>query len=224
MRKREYEIEIVNFEKYNPRKDIKKPSWFAFHNDFFLHPVLGNLSPQELKIWLFMLAERSRRQKKTFRISEKSVTTFCKVYAKYLHSVVKVLKSEGMVKIVNIENDEELNETTSRERNATLQDITLQNNNTPLPPFKGGRRKSKKLATLISTKAICASQKFGSDEEAAKAHVGEDGWKLILRKYAGWKSFCNHHAMAYKEKMPGVFEAQLRNSLQALIEENTQHV
>ena len=54
-------VTITNWEKYNPRKDQKKPSWFRMSNDLLDHPDFVDFSPIEFHAMLYILSQASKR-------------------------------------------------------------------------------------------------------------------------------------------------------------------
>ncbi len=57
------EIEIRNWDKYNPRKDIKNPSWFAVSNRMIEDSDIYELSDKEFKAWVYCLSQASIQNK-----------------------------------------------------------------------------------------------------------------------------------------------------------------
>lgn len=56
-------IKFKEWHKFNPRKDIKHPAWFAFSNNFFSDPKIFELSIEEVLTFIFLLCEASRNNK-----------------------------------------------------------------------------------------------------------------------------------------------------------------
>lgn len=56
-------IKFKNWSKYNPRKDIKRHTWFALSNSFFIDPVLYKYSDAERLFLILLLCETSRAEK-----------------------------------------------------------------------------------------------------------------------------------------------------------------
>lgn len=116
-------IRIPNWEKYNPRKDVANPRWFALqHSIFEKHEVLG-LSPIEFRIWVYFLCLASKSETRgTFRI-----------LLRILSSVLTVSEKEALRAIKKLESFQLIAQPTSRGRYvdvtrtfATLQDNTEQ--------------------------------------------------------------------------------------------------
>lgn len=66
----DFELEIINWEKYNPRKDLRHPWWFAFSNRFFFDAQFAHFSHEELLFWIYILCEASLQNKKHVLILE----------------------------------------------------------------------------------------------------------------------------------------------------------
>jgi hypothetical protein len=49
-------IEVVNWDKYNPRTDSKKPSWFRFENTIATGPSFFGLDAEQKWLWVFILS------------------------------------------------------------------------------------------------------------------------------------------------------------------------
>lgn len=59
-----YEIEILNWEKQNPRKDAKRYSWFRFENDFFKNDEFFHMSHTTRSLLVFLMCEVSQKNVK----------------------------------------------------------------------------------------------------------------------------------------------------------------
>ena len=53
------EIEILNWDKYNTRKDIKNPSWFAVSNRMIEDSDIFELTDKEFRAWVYCLSRGS---------------------------------------------------------------------------------------------------------------------------------------------------------------------
>lgn len=56
-------ITVNGWEKYNPRRDYKRPWWFGFNNNFFFDPDFYEFNDQERLLWIYILCETSRYNK-----------------------------------------------------------------------------------------------------------------------------------------------------------------
>ena len=62
-------ITIVNFEKYNPRKDVKNPSWFRLEHSLFDNPDFYDLNHIEKLAWVYLLCVASKKNSESFTLS-----------------------------------------------------------------------------------------------------------------------------------------------------------
>lgn len=54
-------IEIINWAKYNQRKDVKAPSWFRMDHGIFENPEFYDFSHTDIVAWLYLLCVASRK-------------------------------------------------------------------------------------------------------------------------------------------------------------------
>ena len=67
------EVTVLNWKKYNPRKDVKKHTWFRFENDFWDNPDMAHLTSDDIVVFIVALSNCSRRQRETARINFRQV-------------------------------------------------------------------------------------------------------------------------------------------------------
>lgn len=53
-------VHIKNFDRFNPRKDCKRPTWLRLEHDIFYDPKFYDFDDSEFRAWLFLLCEASR--------------------------------------------------------------------------------------------------------------------------------------------------------------------
>jgi hypothetical protein len=125
-------IKINNWNEFQPRKDVKKASWFRLEHSLFEHPKFYILTQVELLFWVYLLTCASKENSDTFVFSEEHASRF----GRFDESVIK----SAISKLTNLEMIENVT-STSRARNvkdrkreigdtslpATLHNITLHN-------------------------------------------------------------------------------------------------
>lgn len=57
---KKYVLTIINWELYNPRGDLKYPSWFRLNHDFFENPNFWDFSNDERLVWICLLCMVSK--------------------------------------------------------------------------------------------------------------------------------------------------------------------
>ena len=62
------EVTILNWEKYNLRKDVKNPTWFRMDHSLFDNPEMYSFSSEEVCLWLYILCLASKRSTSKVRI------------------------------------------------------------------------------------------------------------------------------------------------------------
>jgi hypothetical protein len=62
-------VEILAWEKFNPRKDLKATSWFRLQNSLFEDPNFFDFSHAELMVWIYLLSIASKKQTGVLRMS-----------------------------------------------------------------------------------------------------------------------------------------------------------
>lgn len=93
------EIEILNWEKYNPRRDYKKPWWFALSNTITSDAMFSEFSDAEFKAWIHILCtasvQNTYRPKIFFKHAERSAC----INKKHIHSVISKLEILQVIRI-----------------------------------------------------------------------------------------------------------------------------
>lgn len=92
------EIEIKNWDKYNPRKDIKNPSWFALSNRMIEDSDIYELNDKEFKAWVYCLSQASIQNKRGFaEIDFRHASRVCGVNRDSLNAMLeKMAKTESV--------------------------------------------------------------------------------------------------------------------------------
>jgi len=92
-------VVILNWEKYNPRKDLKATSWFRLQNSLFEDPSFFDFSHAELLAWIYLLSLASKRQKAEVRISIAHADRIGRLRERDLASAIEKLEAIGCVKL-----------------------------------------------------------------------------------------------------------------------------
>jgi hypothetical protein len=62
-------VTIINFKKFNPRDDVKRPSWFRLEHSLFENPDFYELNHTEKMAWIYLLCVASRKNSESFTLS-----------------------------------------------------------------------------------------------------------------------------------------------------------
>lgn len=90
-------LEICNFEKFNPRTDRKKHSWFRLENDFVNDEKLFKLKPLEKFVWVSLLAFRSKKTEQIFDLDLEYLAEQLKVKKNVISSAIQKLSDSKAI-------------------------------------------------------------------------------------------------------------------------------
>lgn len=80
-----FRIEIKNWDKFNPRKDVKKPTWFRLENDWESDPDFYDYTAEQKLLWIHLLSSASREHGKTgFKLNTVQSAAILKMSEPYL--------------------------------------------------------------------------------------------------------------------------------------------
>lgn len=116
-------ITVLNWDKYNPRKGIKNPNWFALSNRLFEDSSLYGFTHSEMLCWIYILCECSRQNKQgTVTVNALHAHRAALINTTVLKSTIKKLYSLRIV----TQPTSHGRYTNVHECNTTLQDKTIQ--------------------------------------------------------------------------------------------------
>lgn len=101
-------IEILNWEKYNPRRDIKRPHWFALSNDLTEDDDFFAITDAEFRAWVHILSKASKKQSAIVTIDLDATDRKAKIASDVVRSAIDKLSDEtrACLKVVALEEDE----------------------------------------------------------------------------------------------------------------------
>lgn len=119
------EITILNWEKYNPRKDFKSPRWFALSNRFFEDAEFFEFTDAERLVWLYLLCQASMKNQATIQVFYQHAHHVARLPKKVVTSAIEKLK---IIKCIAVPRTRSVRGTyeSVRDPNATVQNNTIQ--------------------------------------------------------------------------------------------------
>lgn len=96
-----FKIKINNWEKYQGRKDIKFPNWFAFSNRFFDDPDFYDFNSEEIVCFLFILAQCSLMGKGEISVNFKVFCLRSRIKESVFKNSFLKLEKLGIISIVS---------------------------------------------------------------------------------------------------------------------------
>jgi hypothetical protein len=130
-------VSILNWSKWNPRKDLKATSWLRFQNSIFEDPQFFDFDHSELLFFIYLLCQASKKQSGDVDIHISHAIRVCKFQREIIVSAIEKLVQIQCVRTrdvdvtstnadVTLPSHYVTNETNVTERNET--------NVTPAPP------------------------------------------------------------------------------------------
>lgn len=99
-------IKIVNWEKYNPRKDIKEPKWFAFYNRMVEDEDFDQFKHGEFKTFIYLMSKASQKNHPVVFVQPSHAFRVCNISHKDFTSAVKKLRDPNLKIITDPTPDE----------------------------------------------------------------------------------------------------------------------
>ena len=84
-------VTILNWEKYNPRKDVIRSSWFRLENDLLEHPDFFSFSNGEMLSLIYLFSQASKRNTGSLSINFEHAQVVCRIKEKDLRSAIDKL-------------------------------------------------------------------------------------------------------------------------------------
>lgn len=85
-------ITVKNWREFNPRADVKKPSWFRLSHDLFEDPDFYDFTPSEMLAWIYILCHASKKNSDTITVSILHLERVGRIKEKDFRSAVRKLE------------------------------------------------------------------------------------------------------------------------------------
>jgi hypothetical protein len=118
-------VEIINWDKFNPRKDFKTPTWFACSNGLFDNHEFFDFSHTEMLSWIYILSLASKKKSKVVTIHWSHLEKVGRIKQKEFLAAIQKLQRNQCVQLTT-NHLYVAREVTSTDLYATQQDMTLQ--------------------------------------------------------------------------------------------------
>jgi hypothetical protein len=105
------EIEIVNWDQFNPRRDQKTYSWFRLNNDLATDRKLFGLDAEQKYLWVCLLCEASKDNSGKFEVDVDYLVHITGIKREKLEQGLQKLCAAGSVRIhVHVRPDVDVHE------------------------------------------------------------------------------------------------------------------
>lgn len=181
----EFEFEIPNFAKYNPRKDVAVTTWFRASNTTFHDSKFARLSTTAKLLWFYYLAERSRANHNKISTSVILVGRHTGFIRRLVKSATTELESNQMLVIhrrdadVPHETDRQTNKTNETDsskalRKRTQSKASTQSNEEKLLQKKSNSAKTETPQKKITTSKLNTSKTWQAFSNAYRKRYGSE--------------------------------------------------
>lgn len=146
------ELEVLNWGKYNPRKDVKHPSWFAMSNRVLENTDLFDFTADEFKAFVYILCQASQQGSSTIQLKPAHAHRVCGIVeGVLLNAIEKLISAQICERTSRPRNAHVTQPVRPREPTDKQTDIhnILENNENQKEVFEG--LKTKETETLLTT-------------------------------------------------------------------------
>jgi hypothetical protein len=92
-------VEILGWEKFNPRKDVKAPSWFRLSHSLFEDPDFYDMSHSEILVWIYLLCLASKKNRSVIEVNSTHRERVGRIKSKDFNSAISKLKQKNCIRI-----------------------------------------------------------------------------------------------------------------------------
>lgn len=93
------EIEILDWDQFNFRRDIKAATWFRLHHDLFEDPQTFSMSHKERSFWIYLLCQASKKSGGKLLLSRPHVEKIGGFQWRDVSPMLKGLESRKLIEI-----------------------------------------------------------------------------------------------------------------------------
>lgn len=93
------EIEVLNWAKYNPRTDSKKPTWFRLDNDLATGPGFFDLDSEQKWLWVVILSLVSQKNGQVILWNFRYIATITKISEKKQIQTIDIFEKFGRLRV-----------------------------------------------------------------------------------------------------------------------------
>lgn len=91
------ELEIKNWEKHNPRSDIKTARWFKMSNEFFNDPEFYGITLEARVVWMFLLCTASKQMSANIKVNTQMIADLIQTRVESVDFAINILERSGSI-------------------------------------------------------------------------------------------------------------------------------
>jgi hypothetical protein len=191
-------IEIINWERFNPRKDLTSTSWFRFQNNFFENHEFYSMNHAEICFWIYLLSLASKKQSSTIIVNSDHANRIGRFTEKQIKSSIKKLVELQCIVVVC--NEHVTSTSRGQHENVVLHNVTERNET------KQNETEQKSVVGVFSkttpTAIACYSALEGTFRDRGITKGVQDRWSQAFPD-AGWVCGEIQKALAWEASNPG---------------------
>lgn len=93
------QICFKNWQQFNPRKDVKRSSWFRLENNIFENPDFFDFNDGEFRALIYLFCQQSKKDGKPFRLNKRHIETIGQIAEKVVIATVEKLEQLDMIQV-----------------------------------------------------------------------------------------------------------------------------
>lgn len=122
-------IKILKWDQYNPRKDFKKPFWFALSNRLVEDEDFFSFNHGEFKTWIYILSKASQKPSSEISVNLDHSERVSNISKKDFISSIEKLEQLQMITVSRTHDERDTNVASTLQTNKHPQNTTGQTNN-----------------------------------------------------------------------------------------------
>jgi len=72
-------ITVANWDKFNPRRDLKSTSWLRLQNTFWTDPTFFKLDNDQKMVWISLLCQASQKMTGSIEVDQDLISAVLKI-------------------------------------------------------------------------------------------------------------------------------------------------
>ena len=96
------EIKIINWEKFNPRKDLKSMPWFRLSSDIGYSETLFELTVEQKWLWIFVLSTCANKNSDVITVNPRYFSFHSGVKQQNIMKHMEVFENRGLIQPTNV--------------------------------------------------------------------------------------------------------------------------
>jgi hypothetical protein len=131
------EVKIMKWDKYQPRQDLKHPTWFRLNHSLFEDPDFFGFSHLEINFWVYLLSLASKKNEATFTLNPAHAERIGRFSHRDIEKGLFKLQNLGIVKVKITADEQDLDVTCTgdeQEMDSTIQTDKQTDNSAVVKP------------------------------------------------------------------------------------------